>query len=121
MFNNQRVIEAEARELQARGAACRARTRAGADVSSSAPQVQAQQFAKQTTRWINMVNDFDKALKARLARRALRHTRSRPAQEVGDFENWVKVMEWDMQAVATALEAAAAAGSPEKAQPEARR
>jgi hypothetical protein len=32
-------------------------------------------------------------------------------QEVGDFENWVKVMEWDMQAVATALEAAAAATS----------
>lgn len=61
-------------------------------------QVQAQQFAKQTSRWINMVNDFDKALK-----------------EVGDFENWVKVMEWDMQSVATALEAAAQAGpSPEK-------
>ena len=71
-----------------------------------APQVQAQQFAKQTTRWINMVNDFDKALK-----------------EVGDFENWVKVMEWDMQSVATALEAAAqaTAGSPEKGTPEAPR
>ena len=32
-------------------------------------------------------------------------------QEVGDFENWVKVMEWDMQAVAQALESAAQAGS----------
>ena len=53
-----------------------------------------------------MVNDFDKALK-----------------EVGDFENWVKVMEWDMQSVATALEAAAqaTAGSPEKGTPEAPR
>ena len=72
----------------------------------AALQVQAQQFAKQTTRWINMVNDFDKALK-----------------EVGDFENWVKVMEWDMQSVATALEAAAQAtgGSPEKGPPEAPR
>ena len=53
-----------------------------------------------------MVNDFDKALK-----------------EVGDFENWVKVMEWDMQSGATALEAAAQAtgGSPEKGPPEAPR
>jgi hypothetical protein len=37
--------------------------------SADAPlhsQVQAQQFAKQTSRWIAMVNDFDKSLKARL-------------------------------------------------------
>ena len=70
MFNNQRVIEAEARELQA----------------------QAAQFAKQTSRWVALVNDFDRALK-----------------EVGDFENWVKVMEWDMKAVSTALETASGA------------
>ena len=46
------------------------------------------------------------------------------SQEVGDFENWVKVMEWDMQSVATALEAAAQATverSPEKGAPEAPR
>ncbi len=72
MFNNQRVIEAEARELQA----------------------QAAQFAKQTGRWVSLVNDFDRALK-----------------EVGDFENWVKVMEWDMQAVSRSLEVAAGAAS----------
>jgi hypothetical protein len=40
---------------------------------------------------------------------------------VGDFENWVKVMEWDMQAVATALEAAAAATSVGAAPPAAPR
>ena len=40
MFNNQRVIEAEARELQ----------------------VQASQFAKQTARWVSLVNDFDRVL-----------------------------------------------------------
>ena len=64
MFNNQRVIEAEARELQAR----RASRVAGSQretLTLLAPQVQAQQIAKQTTRWINMVNDFDKALKVR--------------------------------------------------------
>ena len=76
MFNNQRVIEAEARELQ----------------------VQASQFAKQTARWVTLVNDFDRVLK-----------------EVGDFENWVKVMEWDMQAVSTSLQVAA--GAPGGAKP----
>ena len=74
-----------------------------------------------------MVNDFDKALKARLPWRPPRPPAcSRlwvlPAQEVGDFENWVKVMEWDMQSVATALEAAAAAQAlPDNGQPTARR
>ena len=63
MFNNQRVIEAEARELQARrGPPCRLTRET---LTLLALQVQAQQFAKQTTRWINMVNDFDKALKVR--------------------------------------------------------
>jgi hypothetical protein len=64
VFNNQRVIEAEARELQACSAARAAQ--AGA-LTRSALQVQAQQFAKQTSKWINMVNDFDKALKARVS------------------------------------------------------
>ena len=72
MFNNQRVIETEARELQA----------------------QAGQFTKQTARWMGLVSDFDRSLK-----------------EVGDFENWVKVMEWDLQAISTSLENAAAVGS----------
>ena len=72
-----------------------------------------------------MVNDFDKALKVRLLRSvvfSLLYAQC-ASQEVGDFENWVKVMEWDMQSVATALEAATqAGGTPEKAAaPEGRR
>ena len=83
-------------------------------------QAQAVQFAKQTGRWVSMVHEFDKSLKARLActRVPIRSLSKRlmprvaaAAQEVGDFENWVKVMEWDMQAVATALEVAADATS----------
>jgi hypothetical protein len=72
VFNNQRVIEAEARELQARAPA-RA-SPCGTPPASfaltpprvSCAQTQAVQFAKQTGRWISMVNDFDKALKARM-------------------------------------------------------
>ena len=75
VFNNQRVIETEARELQA----------------------QAGQFAKQTSRWVGLIADFDRALK-----------------EVGDFENWVKVMEWDLQAISTSLGVAAAGGGGEQ-------
>ena len=78
-----------------------------------------------------MVGDFDKALKALpISPRCLRggggaaaaaaaaaggclsgvqrESGQRAAQEVGDFENWMKTMEWDMQSVATALENAAA-------------
>ena len=62
------------------------------ETSARELQVQAAQFAKQTGRWSALVTDFDRALK-----------------EVGDFENWVKVMEWDLQAVAGSLEAAAQA------------
>ena len=83
-------------------------------------QAQAVQFAKQTGRWVSMVHEFDKSLKARrprsrapmrlLCKRLILRVAA-AAQEVGDFENWVKVMEWDMQAVATALEVAADATS----------
>jgi hypothetical protein len=76
VFNNQRVIETEARELQA----------------------QAGQLAKQTARWMGLVSDFDRSLK-----------------EVGDFENWVKVMEWDLQAISTSLEAAATSTGEQRA------
>lgn len=34
--------------------------------------------------------------------------RSFVAQEVGDFENWLKTIEWDMQTIATALDGASA-------------
>jgi hypothetical protein len=48
-------------------------------IETSARELQqaAAQFAKQTGRWSALVSDFDRALK-----------------EVGDFENWVTVMEW---------------------------
>ncbi|XP_016414750.1 biogenesis of lysosome-related organelles complex 1 subunit 1-like [Sinocyclocheilus rhinocerous] len=50
-------------------------------------QVQASQFAKQTAQWINMVENFNQALK-----------------EIGDVENWARSIEMDMRTIATALE-----------------
>ncbi|XP_059400092.1 biogenesis of lysosome-related organelles complex 1 subunit 1-like [Carassius carassius] len=50
-------------------------------------QVQASQFAKQTAQWINMVENFNQALK-----------------EIGDVENWARSIEMDMRTVTTALE-----------------
>lgn len=45
-----------------------------------------QKFVKQTNQWISMVNAFDMALK-----------------EIGDFENWIKVMEYDCESIANAI------------------
>ncbi|KAK3536507.1 hypothetical protein QTP86_013827 [Hemibagrus guttatus] len=50
-------------------------------------QVQAAQFAKQTSQWISMVENFNQALK-----------------EIGDVENWARSIEMDMRTIATALE-----------------
>uniref|UniRef100_A0A8D0CKW9 Biogenesis of lysosome-related organelles complex 1 subunit 1 n=1 Tax=Scleropages formosus TaxID=113540 RepID=A0A8D0CKW9_SCLFO len=50
-------------------------------------QVQASQFAKQTSQWISMVESFNQALK-----------------EIGDVENWARSIEMDMRTIATALE-----------------
>uniref|UniRef100_A0A8C3I7Y7 Biogenesis of lysosome-related organelles complex 1 subunit 1 n=1 Tax=Chrysemys picta bellii TaxID=8478 RepID=A0A8C3I7Y7_CHRPI len=50
-------------------------------------QIQAAQFAKQTGQWINMVENFNQALK-----------------EIGDVENWARSIELDMRTIATALE-----------------
>mmetsp|Transcript_33823 Transcript_33823/g.40886 ORF Transcript_33823/g.40886 Transcript_33823/m.40886 type:complete len:123 (-) Transcript_33823:523-891(-) len=63
------------------------RTQKQIELESRKLQAEALRFSKQTQQWINMVSTFDKSLK-----------------EIGDFENWVKTMEWDMQTVATALE-----------------
>ncbi|MGH0148106.1 UNVERIFIED_CONTAM: hypothetical protein FKN15_046331 [Acipenser sinensis] len=50
-------------------------------------QTQAGQFAKQTSQWISMVENFNQALK-----------------EIGDVENWARSIEMDMRTIATALE-----------------
>ncbi|XP_063808735.1 biogenesis of lysosome-related organelles complex 1 subunit 1 [Pseudophryne corroboree] len=50
-------------------------------------QTQAAQFAKQTTQWISLVENFNQALK-----------------EIGDVENWARSIEKDMRIIATALE-----------------
>ena len=54
-------------------------------------QAEAVRFSQQTEKWMHSVQTFDNAVK-----------------EIGDFENWMKTMEWDMQTVATALESVAA-------------
>ena len=55
-------------------------------------QGQAQRFQKQVEGWAAATSAFDDALK-----------------ELGDFENYVNVLEWDMKRVADSLERLAAA------------
>uniref|UniRef100_A0A8C2WAP4 Biogenesis of lysosome-related organelles complex 1 subunit 1 n=1 Tax=Chinchilla lanigera TaxID=34839 RepID=A0A8C2WAP4_CHILA len=50
-------------------------------------QVQAAQFAKQTSQWIGMVENFNQALR-----------------EIGDVEKWACSIKLDMYTIATALE-----------------
>ena len=73
-FQTQKVVEQEARSLQA----------------------QAAKFSKQTQQWLGCIGAFDQALK-----------------ELGDFENYVRTLEWEIQTVSDALERAATAGPPE--------
>ncbi|CAK9235950.1 hypothetical protein BDL97_08G100700 [Sphagnum fallax] len=48
--------------------------------------VTVQRFSKQTSQWLNVIHTFDSALK-----------------EIGDFENWIKVMEYDCKKIAGTL------------------
>ncbi|XP_029179568.2 biogenesis of lysosome-related organelles complex 1 subunit 1-like isoform X1 [Acropora millepora] len=50
-------------------------------------QAHAMRFSKQTVQWLQMLESFNKALK-----------------ELGDVENWSRVIEADMTAIASALE-----------------
>ncbi|OAE24529.1 hypothetical protein AXG93_2415s1080 [Marchantia polymorpha subsp. ruderalis] len=45
-----------------------------------------QRFTQTTTQWLTVFHNFDSALK-----------------EIGDFENWIKVMEYDCESVGKAL------------------
>lgn len=45
-----------------------------------------QRFAQQSNQWLTVFNEFDSALK-----------------EIGDFENWIQVMEKDCEVIGTVL------------------
>lgn len=57
------------------------------DTETKILQANATQFAKQTTHWLKLVEDFNTALK-----------------EIGDVENWAKSIETDMRTISSALE-----------------
>ncbi len=67
-------------------------------------QAQAAKFSRQTAQWRASITTFQNALK-----------------ELGDFENYVRTLEWDIQQVADALERVAeqrhAGGGPPTAMP----
>jgi len=64
-YINQKKIDSEAKQLQANAA----------------------QFAKQTTAWLTLLDNFNDALK-----------------EIGDVENWARSIEGDMRTISSALE-----------------
>jgi len=59
------------------------------DAEAKQLHVQANNFAKQTHQWLNLIENFHQALK-----------------EIGDVENWAKTIESDMKVVTSALEIA---------------
>lgn len=59
------------------------------DAEAKQLHVQANNFAKQTHLWLNLIENFNGALK-----------------EIGDVENWAKTIESDMKIVTSALEIA---------------
>eukprot|EP01135_Chromosphaera_perkinsii_P004901 Nk52_evm6s304 gene=Nk52_evmTU6s304 len=65
VFNNQKLLEFEAKKLQQ----------------------QSVTFQKNSGQWLQMIDSFNGALK-----------------ELGDVENWAKIMETDMQNIAVALQ-----------------
>lgn len=74
VFENQKKIEEEARELQAKSA----------------------KFARVTSEWVRILNSFDKELR-----------------EIGDFENWIKSIEFDLNNLTGVMEYVAADGAGE--------
>ncbi|XP_076361443.1 biogenesis of lysosome-related organelles complex 1 subunit 1 [Tachypleus tridentatus] len=57
------------------------------DAEAKQLHMNATQFAKQTTQWLQLVDNFNQSLK-----------------ELGDVENWAKSMEADMRTISSALE-----------------
>jgi len=57
------------------------------DTETKILQANVTQFAKQTTQWLKLIEDFNQALK-----------------EIGDLENWSRSIETDMKTVSSALE-----------------
>ncbi|KAK3759832.1 hypothetical protein RRG08_028834 [Elysia crispata] len=57
------------------------------DTETRILQANAAQFSKQTMLWLKLVEDFNTALK-----------------EIGDVENWAKIIETDMRTISSALE-----------------
>ncbi|KAG0554373.1 hypothetical protein M758_12G088200 [Ceratodon purpureus] len=62
------------------------------EMEARALGVTIQKFLKQTSQWLNVVHTLDTALK-----------------EIGDFENWVKTMEYDCEQIAGTLKNVAVA------------
>lgn len=57
------------------------------DTEAKRLQMNVSQFARQTTQWLKLVENFNQALK-----------------ELGDVENWSRSIETDMRTIASALE-----------------
>ncbi|KAF6041009.1 BLOC1S1 [Bugula neritina] len=74
-YSNQKRIDAEAKQLQTNAAT----------------------FAKQTSQWLKLMEEFSYSLK-----------------EIGDVESWSKTIEADMQTVSSALEYVYKDGFPKK-------
>merc|ERR1712157_244721 len=70
-----------------RGVAEAFQTQKSVEQEARALQVQASKFSKQTSQWMATITTFDNALK-----------------ELGDFENYVRTLEWEIQTVSDALE-----------------
>lgn len=78
-----------------------------------------QRFAQQSNQWLTVFNEFDSALKVQCNPPVLKsplvllkmakhiflwsHLRGNMVQEIGDFENWIQVMEKDCEVIGTVL------------------
>lgn len=118
VFNNQRIIEAEARELQVRSALSFYCCMKLLTFPSMCPHTAASRAVQQADDQVGgygerlrQISQGEPAEPGRATLSSLSPSVCRlplhapsTSQEVGDFENWLKTMEWDMQTCATALD-----------------